>query len=127
MRKNSPVCSSRPTSLALIYAEKTWCRVLSWRNNVHFLHNTVNNRLIPGQVRTWIPFRPHYFQVSETHKTNIISALQCSNKHKYLIHTRYLSLHYYPGSAPTGKSGTILSHLHYWPGPGRHFRLFTVV
>ena len=42
-------------------------------------------------------------------QTDFISDLQCSNKHKKFIHTSNLSLHDYLGSAPPGKSGTILS------------------
>ena len=49
----------------------------------------------------------HYFQVTKTHKTDFISALQCSNKHTYLIHISHLALHDYPGSAFAEKRGTI--------------------
>jgi len=109
MAEKSPAWSSRPTSVALIYPQKTGGHVLSKRTTFGFVNTQYKHPVDPKSILHMDTMYAGLFSSHKNTQTDFISDLPCSNKHKKLIQTSHLYLHDYLGSAPPGKSGTILS------------------
>ena len=108
-RNHSHAWSSKPTSVALIYPQKTGGCVSSKRTTFDFVNTQYKHLVDPKSNLHMDILYAGLFSSHKNTQTDFISDLQCSNKHKQLIHTSNLSLHDYLGSAPLGIRGTIFS------------------
>ena len=99
MTEKSPAQSSRPTSVALIYIQKTGGCISSKRTTFDFVNTQYKHLAHPKSNLHMDTMYAGLFSSHKNTQTHFISDLQCSNKHKQLIHTNNLCLHDYLGSA----------------------------